>query len=168
MESQKSPPGRFTPQVFEIDISAPASVVWSAMLDDATYRDWTTAFADGAYYEGGWALGDTIRFLGPDGPDGPDGQGGLFGTIVACVPNEYVSVEYLGQILNGVDDTTSEVARSFAGSHESYSFSEVDGVTTVRVELETVPEFAEMFAGMWPRALARLAEIAQGVGASES
>lgn len=165
MESQTSEPGPWVTQVFEIGISAPASVVWSTMLNDATYRDWTTAFADGSYYVGGWALGDTIRFLGPDGPDG---QGGLVGTIVASVPNEYVSVEYQGQILNGVDDTTSEVARSFAGSHESYSFSEVDGVTTVRVDLETVPEFAEMFAGMWPRALARLAELSHGVGASES
>ena len=52
---------------FSEKINATPKKVWDTMLGDATYRDWTTAFAEGSYYEGSWELGKEIRFLSPQG-----------------------------------------------------------------------------------------------------
>lgn len=145
---------------FTIDINAPKEKVWEVMLGDATYREWTGAFHPGSYYEGSWDEGSTIRFLAED-----DGKlGGMTSQIVKNTPYEYVSIEHLGEVVDGVDDTTSEAAQQWAGSHENYTLTEKDGVTTVDVELEgenIEPDMSEMFEGMWPPALAKLKEIAE-------
>ena len=143
---------------FTIRIDAPVHTVWRTMLDESTYRDWTRAFREGSHYIGSWAEGGEIRFLAP-GEDGS--HSGLLGMVVENRPDEFISLEIRGEVSNGIDDTTSAHARRFAGAHEDYSFSESDGVTTLVVEVDTVEEFAAMFAADWPRALARLAELAE-------
>lgn len=143
---------------FSTRISAPVHRVWSSMLDDAPYREWTSEFSAGSYYEGGWEAGRGIRFLGPS----DDGTlNGIFGRVVEVRPDEYVCVEYDGQVVSGVEDTTSAEARAFAGARESYAFSESGGVTTVDVELDIDDSMADMLADAWPKALARLKEIAE-------
>ncbi|MET4581528.1 uncharacterized protein YndB with AHSA1/START domain [Conyzicola nivalis] len=143
---------------YTVKITAPVRVVWETMLEDETYRDWTGAFHEGSYFEGGWEAGDPIRFLGPN-DDGT--MGGMIGVIERSEPQRFVSVRYLGQVEKGVDDLDSEQAKLIAGSHENYTFSEDDGVTTVLVELDSDEQFVEMFDEMWPLALARLKEIAE-------
>jgi uncharacterized protein YndB with AHSA1/START domain len=143
---------------FEIDIEAPVQTVWSTMLAEDTYRQWASAFGGGSYYTGSWEQGDTIRFLGPS-EEGA--EGGMLGTVVENRENEFVSVEYTGQVENGADDTTSEIAQQIAGTHESYAFSENDGVTTVVAEIEVPDDWAPMFLDMWPPALDRLRDLAE-------
>ena len=139
-------------------ISAPVHTVWETMIGEQTYPQWTNEFGGTSYFTGSWDLGSQIRFIGED----EDGNaGGLFGYITANRPDEYIEIEYLGQILDGEDDTESEFARSFAGVHESYTFSEEGGSTTLIVELESPDEFAEMFDEQWPAALAKLKKIAE-------
>ena len=142
---------------FTIRVDAPVHTVWSTMLDESTYREWTRAFREGSHYVGSWAEGSTIRFLSPQG----GGSAGLLATVVENRPDEFISLEIRGEVSNGIDDTTSAHARRFAGAHEDYSFSESDGVTTLVVEVDTDEEFTAMFAADWPRALARLAELAE-------
>lgn len=36
----------------EITINASPEAVWNVMLEDDTYRKWTSAFAEGSYYKG--------------------------------------------------------------------------------------------------------------------
>jgi len=149
---------------FEIEIVAPVQTVWSTMLDDDTYRQWSSSFNEGSYYTGDWETGSTIRFLGPDIGDAGthvDEDGGMLGTIVESRPNEFVQVEYSGLVANGVDDTTSDEARKISGTHESYRFTENNGVTTVAVEIEVLDEWAPMFRDMWPAALDRLRDLAE-------
>lgn len=147
---------------FTIDINASKQHVWDVMLGDETYRQWTTAFSPGSYYEGSWDEGSTIRFLGP----GENGQkpGGMISRIAENRPYEFVSIETLGLVNDGVDDTTSDDAVAWAGGHENYTFNETDGVTTLEIDLESdgMPEnMKEMFAGMWPKALVKLKELAE-------
>ena len=143
---------------YSVEVNAPVHAVWTTMLDDTTYREWTSAFHEGSYFEGSWELGSTIRFLGPN----DDGSlGGMIAKVVENRPNEYISLEYLGETVGGVDDTTSEAALRLAGAHENYSFRESDGVTTVEVELDSDDQFTAMFNQMWPPALAKLKEIAE-------
>ena len=150
---------------FEIEIEAPVQTVWSTMLDDDTYRQWAASFQEGSYYTGDWEEGSTIRFLGPDDDDTNDGNSGpdsgMLGTIVESRPNEVVRIEYTGLVDTGVDDTTSEPARQIAGTHESYWFSENNGVTTVAIEIDVLDQWVSMFREMWPVALDHLRELAQ-------
>lgn len=147
---------------FSTRINAPVQTVWSTMLDDATYREWTSAFYEGSYYEGDWNQGSEIRFLGPDDNGS---TGGMLATVEESRPHEFVSLRYLGQIVNGVDDTTSDEARSIAGGHENYTFRQADGVTELDVEIDFAAgsddEFVQMFSDMWPKALDKLKVICE-------
>jgi uncharacterized protein YndB with AHSA1/START domain len=39
---------------YSVEIAAPPATVWDVMLAQDTYRDWTSAFAEGSYFEGSW------------------------------------------------------------------------------------------------------------------
>ena len=52
---------------FDTFIRAPREKVWRTMLEQDTYRIWTSEFTAGSYYEGSWEQGEKIRFLGPSG-----------------------------------------------------------------------------------------------------
>jgi uncharacterized protein YndB with AHSA1/START domain len=141
---------------YSVRINAPAHTVWTTMLDEASYREWTRAFTEGSYYEGSWDLGSEIRFLDL----GEDGSlSGMIGKIVENRPDEFVCIEYSGQIVDGADDTTSEAARQLAGNREAYAFSESAGVTTVAVECDSDDETAAFLDEAWPKALERLKDL---------
>ena len=94
---------------YSITIAAPRSTVWHVMLDDETYRQWTTVFAEGSYYEGDWNEGSTIRFLTPE-------KDGIVGVISENRIYEYVSIEHLGCVVKGVDDTESDEVKKWTGA----------------------------------------------------
>lgn len=140
---------------FSVEVAAPAQRVWNVMLDLDTYRQWAGAFHDGSTYEGGWNKGDEIRFLGPN-DDGT--ASGLIGTIVENRPHEFVLIRYLGDVQNDVENREGPAV----GLHESYSFSETGGVTTLVVELEVPDEWADDMRGMWPDAIGSIKRLAEG------
>ena len=143
---------------YSVAINAPVQDVWTTMLNDATYREWTSVFNSDSYYEGDWSQGSEIRFLGPDG----DGSlAGMIATVEENRPNELISLRYIGQVVNGEDDTTSEAAQAFMGAHEKYAFTAAGGVTTVDVELDSEDEFVAMFDEAWPLALEKLKDIVE-------
>ncbi|MDQ1555669.1 MAG: hypothetical protein QOI02_671 [Actinomycetota bacterium] len=143
---------------FSITVNAPAEHVFTTMLADETYREWTAEFHPGSHYQGGWDVGDTIRFVGPN----DDGTlSGMIATVLENRAAEYVSLLYLGVIDAGEDDTTSASARKFIGSYENYTFSEADGATTVTVDIDVDEDFASMFTEEWPKALGALKRIAE-------
>lgn len=147
-------------QTFKIEINTPKQKVWEVMLADNTYREWTGAFHEGSFYEGNWDKGSNIKFLALD-----DGKlGGMAGKIVENIPYEYISIEYVGMVTNGMVDSTSDSVKQWVGAHENYTFSEKDNVTTLVVELEgkdISDEMGDMFTEMWPKSLQKLKEIAE-------
>lgn len=140
--------------VFSTLIAAPRETVWRTMLGLETYRDWTSAFAEGSTYEGSWEKGSRIRFLGPDGS-------GMFSEIAESRPHELVSIRHLGEVKGGVEDSTSEMAQSWQGALETYVLTGSGAATELRVELDVTPEMEEFMASAWPKALARLAQICE-------
>lgn len=129
------------------------------MLDDKPYREWTAAFNPGSYYKGDWSKGSKILFLGPDPKTGE--EGGMVSRIAENKPYEFISIEHLGIVKNGVEDTTSEEARKWAPAFENYAFKEKGGATEVLVEMDIEDENKKMFEEMWPKALQKLKEIAE-------
>lgn len=146
-------------QNFSILISAPKEIVWHTMLDDQTYREWTKAFMPGSYYKGDWQEGSKMLFLGPD-PDTGE-EGGMVSRVKAVRPYECVSVEHLGIVANGVEDTTSDEARKWTPALETYSLREAPEGTEVSVEADAADEYKAMFEEQWPKALESLKRLAE-------
>jgi hypothetical protein len=144
---------------YSITINAPKEKVWHTLLDEESYREWTSAFSEGSYYEGSWEKGSTIRFLGPDPETGE--IGGMVSRIAENKPYEFISIEHQGIISNGVDDTTSEEAKKWAPAYENYTLTEKDGTTEFVVDIDVADEYADEFERMWATALPRLKEIAE-------
>ena len=144
---------------FSITINAPKEKVWHTMLDDKPYREWTAAFNPGSYYKGDWSKGSKILFIGPDPKTGE--EGGMVSRIAENKPYEFISIEHLGIVKNGVEDTTSEEASKWAPAFENYTFIEKGGATEVLVEMDIEDENKKMFEEMWPKALQKLKEIAE-------
>lgn len=145
---------------FSVFIEATRERVWKTMLEDATYREWTEPFNPGSYYKGDWREGSKMLFLGPD-PNG-GGEGGMVSVVRVNRPKEFLSIEHLGLVKGGVEDTTSEEVKKWMPAFENYTFRDKDNGTEVLVEMDTNDEYKEMFEGMWPKALERLKELAEG------
>ncbi|HEX6084198.1 MAG TPA: SRPBCC domain-containing protein [Thermoanaerobaculia bacterium] len=140
-------------------INASRARVWDVMLADDTYREWTSAFHPGSYYKGDWSEGSKILFLGP-GDDG-GGEGGMVSRIRENRPHEFISVEHLGIVHNGVEDTESDAAKAWAPAYENYTFADSNGGTELTIEMDIQSEQKENFEKLWADALARLKMIAE-------
>lgn len=139
-------------------INAPKEKVWRIMLGKETYRKWTTAFHEGSDYEGSWDKGSEIRFIAPSA----DGKSeGMFSRIKENIPHQFISIEHLGMIKNGVVDTTSEEVKKWAPSFENYTFTEKNGQTELKIDMQTPPEYEAMFEKMWANALKELKALCE-------
>jgi uncharacterized protein YndB with AHSA1/START domain len=143
---------------FSIVINAPKAKVYETMLQDKTYRIWTEAFTAGSHYVGNWSEGSKILFLAPD----KEGKvGGMVSRIKENRKNDFVSIEHLGVVSDGKEDTTSEAVKPWAGSLENYTFKENNGQTEVLVEMDITEEYKDMFNEMWVKALKKLKDLAE-------
>ncbi|WCI08665.1 hypothetical protein PJ267_00225 [Arthrobacter sp. OVS8] len=50
---------------YSVTINAPVQDVWTTMLNDATYREWTSVFNSESSYEGDWNQGVRSVSSGP-------------------------------------------------------------------------------------------------------
>ncbi len=143
---------------FKIDINAQKEKVWDTMLEDRTYRIWTEEFTPGSHYIGSWEEGSKILFLGPAN----DGKlGGMISRIKENKLHKFISIEHLGEVLDGVEDTTSDRVKIWAGALENYTLIYKNSKTELIVDMDINEEFKEMFEGMWPKALQKLKEICE-------
>ena len=143
---------------FSILIDAPISKVWDTMLEDKTYRIWTEEFTPGSHYVGNWNQDSKILFLGPSN----DGKlAGMVSRIKENKFHKYISIEHLGEVYDGVEDTTSDRVKIWAGALENYTFIDKTGKTELVVDMDINEEFKEMFEGMWPKALQKLKELCE-------
>ena len=140
---------------FEILINAPREKVWHVLLADATYREWTSVFMEGSYAVTDWQKGSKALFLGPGGTDG------MVSRIADNIPNEYLSIQHLGEIKDGVEDTTSEKVKQWAGAFENYTLKDIEGKTEFLVDCDMADDYVDMFKDMWPKALDKLKEVAE-------
>lgn len=140
----------------EITINASPETVWNVMLEDDTYRKWTSAFAEGSHYEGSWKQGEKMLFLDPEGT-------GMVSIIAELRPHEFISLEHIGIIQDGIEDTESEDAKKWAPAFENYTFEEVKGKTKLSIDMDILDEFEEMFTEMWKNALKKLKVLSENV-----
>ncbi len=140
---------------FSTRINAPREKVWNTLWNDATYRAWTSAFAEGSYAKtDNWKEGTRVLFLDPNGQ-------GMVSMVATNRPNEYMSFKHLGEVKNGVEDTSSEKVQGWSGAMESYTLKEENGKTTLVVEMDSTDEFSDYFTRTWPQALKKVKELSE-------
>lgn len=141
---------------FNTTINAPKEKVWKVLFDLPTYEVWTKVFAEGSTVQtDNWKEGSRVIF--------GDGTGnGMVARIKANKPNEFMSIQHLGQIKDGVEDTTSEAVQAWAGAEENYTLTEKDGKTELKVDMDTSgAEFEDFLIKAWPTALEKVKELAE-------
>ncbi len=143
---------------FSIQIQAPREKVWGVMLNKDTYSKWTVPFNPGSQYKGSWEEGSEIRFIGKD-EEGRDEESGMYSRIKENRLHEFLSIEHIGIIKNGVVDTTSDEVKKWTPAFENYTFTEKDGGTEVSVDMDINDDYKSMFEDMWPKALQLLKEM---------
>ena len=144
---------------FNIEINAPRKKVWDVLFGEKTYPIWTTAFSEGSKVETDWKKGSRALFLDSN-------NRGMVSTIAENVPNEFMSIEHLGMYDNGKEDYDSEEVKGWAGAKENYTLSEQNGQTNLHIfmemdESEKNKQMIDMFAEMWPKALAKVKELSE-------
>lgn len=140
---------------FTIQINAPKEKVWDTMLSADTYTEWTEPFSPGSRFEGNWEEGTEIKFLDASS------KSGMYSMVRENKKYEFVSVEHLGIVNDGVVDTTSDEVKKWAPAFENYTFTEKDGGTEVAVDMDISEEYKDNFQDMWPKALQKLKEISE-------
>jgi hypothetical protein len=139
---------------FKITIDATREQVWKVLWDDNTYRKWTSAFSETSYAKTDWKEGSKVLFL--------DGNNdGMVSTIAVNRPNEFMSIKHLGEVRNGVEDVESEAVKKWAGALENYTLKTVGGKTELTIDMDIDESHKDMFAGMWPKALQKVKELAE-------
>ena len=141
--------------VFKIDINAGRQKVWNTMLSADTYQQWVEPSWPGSKFFGNWKQGEEMRFLSSSGE-------GTKAFLNEVKQHELIKATHNAVILkDGSEDANSDLAKGWVGTTESYYFTEKNGKTEVKVEINTSPAWESMFSDGWPAALAKLKEISE-------
>ena len=139
---------------FSVHIAAPKEIVWNVLWNDESYKRWTSVFHEGSYAVSDWKEGSKILFLSPSGE-------GMNSVIERKVPNEVMSFKHLGMVQNGIEQPADEETKKWSGALESYYLHEEDGISELKVELDTVEENVQYFETTFPLALKKVKELAE-------
>jgi len=142
---------------YTVTIGAMPPTVWRAITDPAHFPDWARAFAEGSEVSGSWEEGGELRFTSADGS-------GTRARIDLLQPPARIETTHLAIIQpDGVEDTESEAAQDWISTREIYTLEPVKDGTSLVVTVKTTGAYLGMFDGAWPKALALLREVAEGL-----
>jgi uncharacterized protein YndB with AHSA1/START domain len=140
---------------FSIDIKAPREKVWKVLWNDDSYREWTSAFAEGSYaVTDNWKEGSKVLFLATNGE-------GMVSSVAANKPNEFMSFKHLGEVRDGKEDTESEKVKGWAGATENYTLKAENGNTKLIVDMDSTDDFKDYFLKTWPVALQKVKDLSE-------
>ena len=139
---------------FQIEIEASQKKVWNVLWNEATYPEWTSVFGTGGKAISNWEQGGKAVFFGAD-------NFGMVSIIDTKIPNEFISFRYIGIIVNGVEDLSSEAAKKWFGVLENYTLNYSNHKTTLTMEMDILEEYKEDFLTLWPKAMEKIREIGE-------
>ena len=136
---------------YTIDIDAPRDKVWRVLWDDASFRDWSSVFAEGSYAVSDWKEGSTVQFIDPSS------NSGMQAIIEKKRPGEYISFRHEAEIKDG----KVQPGPAWSGAHENYTLTSNDGRTTLKVDVDAADEHRKMFEDTFPKALKRVKALSE-------
>lgn len=126
---------------FEVQINATPQKVWSVLWNDISYRQWTSAFMEGSFYQGTLEEGSIVKFLDPN-------NNGLYSRVEKNDPFKEMKFLHLGEIYAGV-----EAEQNWGEATETYILEETDPGTLLKGIIQTPGEFKSFFEEKFPKAL---------------
>lgn len=135
-------------------INAPKEKIWSVLLEDETYRKWTSAFMEGSYAEGNWEEGSKMLFKSPLGD-------GMISKIKLHKPNEIITIDHIGISKDNIEDFESDEAKKWAGSHETYRLEPGASGNKLIIEQDMTEDYLEWFKTTWQKALENVKELSE-------
>ena len=137
---------------FTIEINATKEKVWDALWIDENYRNWTTVFHEGSYYESDLKEGSEIQFLSPD-------KNGMFGIVEKVIPFEKIYFLHKGEVVSGEKQGETYGSEAI----ERYDLVEKDGKVSLSETMNAPEEYISYFANTFPVALEKVKEIAEKI-----
>ncbi|WP_447636867.1 SRPBCC family protein [Flavobacterium microcysteis] len=141
-------------QEFSIELDAPREKVWDILWGKETYPQWTAPFSEGSRAETDWKEGSKVLFLNADNE-------GMVARIAKHIPNEYMSIEHIGVMMDGIEHTENEKSNDWAGALENYTLKTVNGKTLLLVDMGVTEEYEDFFNETWPVALGKIKELSE-------
>lgn len=134
---------------YKIEINASPEKVWSVLWNDISYRQWTSAFTEGSFYQGTLEEGTIVKFFDPN-------NNGMFSRVIKNIPNKEMTFLHLGEIYDGV-----ESPQDWGDATESYLLEETENGTLLRSEIKTSEEFKSFFEEHFPKAIQNVKNLAE-------
>ena len=126
--------------------------------DKSTYDTWTALFNPTSRYEGSWSKGSRIHFIGIDSKGE---KGGMVSEIAENNPSKFVSIKHIGLLVSGKEILEGPDVEKWTGGFENYSFEEINGISSLLVELDVTEDFESYMNESYPKALDKLKEICE-------
>ena len=139
---------------YRIDIHATQQKVWDVLWATDSYSTWMQFFSNGSTMQSDWKLGGKTYFLDAKG-------NGMLSTIERLDIPHAVVFKHLGFIQDGKEDLDSDEVKTWSGALEKYLLSHVDGVTTVQVEVDIPPAYADCMDKGFEQGLQVLKQLAE-------
>jgi uncharacterized protein YndB with AHSA1/START domain len=136
---------------FSVHIAAPRDKVWRVLWDDASFRDWSSVFAEGSYAVSDWREGSSVQFIDPSS------RNGMASVIEKMRPGEFMSFRHESEITDG----KVQPPAAWSGAHENYTLTANAGGTTLTVDLDASDDVLQTFEEKFPRALRRVKELSE-------
>ncbi len=140
---------------FNIDIAAGKQKVWDTIIGPESYKEWTKITWPNSTFDGSWKEGENIKFVAP-------GQGGTLANLVEVKPHDHIFAKHIAILgADGKEDRTSDAAKGWIGTTESYTLTGDNNKTQLKIEMNVNPDWAKMFENDWPKALNQLKKICE-------
>lgn len=137
---------------FTIEINATKEKVWSTLWDDHTFREWANNIDEGTYMKGEMKEGNVVEFI-----SSVNGYG-VSSLIEKMIPNTYVFFKHYADTQ---DSGQKEREKEWSGLTESYSLTEINGITILVAKTDVPENLVEMFTTSIPKALSRIKTLAE-------
>ncbi|SFI75757.1 SRPBCC family protein [Myroides guanonis] len=142
------------PRIYTIDINANAERVWSALFDLDNYKEWTSVFCPGSYYEGKLEIGSKILFLNPNGS-------GMFSNVHYMIYPKDLIFQHEGEVMDFKEQPLTDEVEKWSGSFERYSLKETKNGTKLIAEVDLTEEHKDYFDEHFPKGLKIVKELAE-------
>lgn len=136
---------------FQTEIHAPKEKVWDTLWQDETLRQWADIIDPGTYMKGELKEGNQVEFISGNGY-------GVTSLVEKLTPNEFLLLRHSADTQ---DEGKRERKNEWTGGTESYKLVENNGITVLTIVFDVPPEQEEYFNDAYPKALARVKQLAE-------
>jgi len=74
---------------------------------------------------------------------------------------QFISIQHIGFLVNGIEDTTSEAVKSWGESFENYTLTPTSTGTLFQVDMDAEENYTDYFNQVWPKALIKLKQLSE-------